>query len=138
MSSYFEISVKHVMRKQVIKNMLIDRLVDDDLLDDCTGKKSWFRWWFGQCCCQIKQLEIQKEINRRNWSHWACNNILVKVMQQQRISPDMIRLKLKASEPSWAFWYNNGARTLSLQIKIVCITNICTESAVHPETHLPH
>ena len=30
------LDVKHAMRKQEIKNMLIDRLVDDDLLDSFT------------------------------------------------------------------------------------------------------
>ena len=34
LANYFEISVKHAMRKQVIKNVLIDRLVSDDLFDE--------------------------------------------------------------------------------------------------------
>ena len=34
LAQYVELQVKHTMRKQVIKNILIDRLVDDDLLDE--------------------------------------------------------------------------------------------------------
>ena len=33
LAQYLELKVKHAIRKQVIKNILIDRLVDDDLLD---------------------------------------------------------------------------------------------------------
>ena len=34
LAQYLEIQVIHAMRKQVIENILIDRLVDDDLLDE--------------------------------------------------------------------------------------------------------
>ena len=33
LAQYLNVQVKHAMRKQEIKNMLIDRLVEDDLLD---------------------------------------------------------------------------------------------------------
>ena len=34
LAQYLDLEVKHAMRKQVIKNILIDRVVDDDLLHE--------------------------------------------------------------------------------------------------------
>ena len=34
LAQFFDLDVKHAMRKQAIKNMLIDRLVEDDLLEE--------------------------------------------------------------------------------------------------------
>ena len=40
LATYLLIGLKHAMRKQEIKNMLIDRLVSDDLLDkECLDNK---------------------------------------------------------------------------------------------------
>ena len=56
------LDVKHAMRKQEIKNMLIDRLVDDDVLDAfCLDHKVLVDDGTDNAV-KLKQLEIQKEI----------------------------------------------------------------------------
>ena len=54
--------VKHAMRKQEIKNMLIDRLVDDDLLDSFKLDNKVLIDDGTDNAVKLKQLEIQKEI----------------------------------------------------------------------------
>ena len=55
-----ELEVKHAMRKQVIKNMLIDRLVDDDLLDEFYLEEKVDLQDESDSTVKLKQLEIQK------------------------------------------------------------------------------
>ncbi|XP_071824592.1 uncharacterized protein [Apostichopus japonicus] len=59
---YLEIEVKHAMRKQVIKNTLIDRLVADDLLDEKCLENKVEILDSSDSAVKLKQLEIQKEI----------------------------------------------------------------------------
>ena len=62
LAAYLEIDVKHAMRKQVIKNMLIDRLVTDDLLgQECLENKIEILD-SSDSAIKLKQLEIQKEL----------------------------------------------------------------------------
>ena len=62
LAAYFGIQVKHAMRKQEIKNMLIDRLVADDLLDEeCLENKVEILDSLDSAV-KLKQLEIQREI----------------------------------------------------------------------------
>ena len=57
-----KLDVKHAMRKQEIKNMLIDRLVDDDVLDGfCLDHKVLVDDG-SESTVKLKQLEIQKEM----------------------------------------------------------------------------
>ena len=56
------VEAKHAMRKQEIKNILIDRLVDDDLLDAfCLDHKVLVDDG-SESTVKLKQLEIQKEM----------------------------------------------------------------------------
>ena len=62
LAAYLGIQVKHAMRKQEIKNVLIDHLVADDLLDkECLDNKveSLDR---SDSAVKLKQLKIQKVI----------------------------------------------------------------------------
>ncbi|PIK60809.1 hypothetical protein BSL78_02290 [Apostichopus japonicus] len=59
---YLEIEVKHAMRKQVIKNTLIDRLVADDLLDEECLENKVEILDSSDSALKLKQLEIQKEV----------------------------------------------------------------------------
>ena len=60
--AYFGIQVKHAMRKQEIKKMLIDRLVADDFLDEeCLENKIEILDSLDSAV-NFKQLEIQREI----------------------------------------------------------------------------
>ena len=56
------LDVKHAMRKQEIKNMLIDRLVDDDLLDSFNLDNKVLIDDASDSAVKLKQLEIQKEM----------------------------------------------------------------------------
>ena len=56
------LDVKHAMRKQETKNMLIDRLVDDDLLDSFNLDNKVLIDDSTDNAVKLKQLEIQKEI----------------------------------------------------------------------------
>ena len=62
LAQYLELEVKHAMRKQVIKNMLIDRLVDDDLLDQFYLEEKVDLQDDSDSAVRLKQLEIQKEM----------------------------------------------------------------------------
>ena len=57
-----KLDVKHAMRKEEIKNMLIDRLVDDDLLDSFNLDNKVLIDDSSDSAVRLKQLEIQKEI----------------------------------------------------------------------------
>ena len=89
LAKYLDLDVKHAMRKQVIKNMLIDSLVEDDLLDefdldnkiDVEGSDTKFKE------LQIKeQLQMQKEIE------------LAKLQMQEKERLD----KLAFEQQKWA------------------------------------
>ena len=56
------LDVKHAMHKQEIKNMLIDRLVDDDLLDSFNLDNKVLIDDSSDSTVKLKQLEIQKEM----------------------------------------------------------------------------
>ena len=56
------LDVKHAMRKQEIKNMLIDRLVDDDLLDSFNLDNKVLVDDGSESSVKLKQLEIQREM----------------------------------------------------------------------------
>ena len=56
------LDVKHAMRKQEIKNMLIDRLVDDDLLDSFNLDNKVLIDDGSDSAVKLKQLEIQREM----------------------------------------------------------------------------
>ena len=62
LAQYLELEVKHAMRKQVIKNILIDRLVDDDLLDEFYLEEKVDLQDESDSAVNLKQLEIQKEM----------------------------------------------------------------------------
>ena len=62
LAQYLELEVKHAMRKQVIKNILIDRLVDDDLLDQFYLEEKVDLQDESDSTAKLKQLEIQREI----------------------------------------------------------------------------
>ena len=63
LAQYLDLEVKHAMRKQVIKNILIDRLVDDDLLDEFyLEEKVDLLQDESDNAVKLKQLEIQKEM----------------------------------------------------------------------------
>ena len=57
-----KLEVKHAMRKQEIKNMLIDRLVDDDLLDSFSLDNKVLFDDSSDSAVRLKQLEIQREM----------------------------------------------------------------------------
>ena len=60
LAAYFGIQVKHAMRKQEIKKMLIDRLAADDFLDEeCLENKIEILDNLDYVV-KLKQLEIQK------------------------------------------------------------------------------
>ena len=60
LATYLGMEVKHAMRKQEIKNMLIHRLVADDLLDqECLDNKADILD-SSDSAVKLKQLEIQK------------------------------------------------------------------------------
>ena len=62
LATLLEIDVKHAMRKQVIKNMLINRLVADDSLNkECLENKIEILD-SSDSAVKLKQLEIQKVI----------------------------------------------------------------------------
>ena len=56
------LDVKHVMRKQEIKNILIDRLVADDLLDEECLENKVEILDSSDAAVKLKQLEIQEKI----------------------------------------------------------------------------
>ena len=62
LAQYLELEVKHAMCKHVIKNILIDRLVDDDLLDKFYLEEKVDLQDESDSTVKLKQLEIQKEI----------------------------------------------------------------------------
>ena len=62
LAQYLELQVQHAMRKQVIKNILIDRLVDDDLLDEFYLEEKVDLQDESDSAVKLKQLEIQKEM----------------------------------------------------------------------------
>ena len=57
-----KLEVKHATRKQEIKNMLIDRLVDDDLLDSFSLDNKVLIDDSSDSAVRLKQLEIQREM----------------------------------------------------------------------------
>ena len=60
LATYLGIDVKHAMRKQEIKSMLIDRLVADDLLDEvCMDNKADILD-SSDSAVKLKRLEMQK------------------------------------------------------------------------------
>ncbi len=68
LANYLEISFKHSMRKQVIKNVLIDRLVDDDLFDDSVlDNKSEMDDDSENVAVKLKQLvKLKKNLKWKN------------------------------------------------------------------------
>ena len=62
LAQYLNVEVKHAMRKQEIKNILIDRLVEDDLLDGFCLDHKVIVDDGSDNAVKLKQLEIQKEI----------------------------------------------------------------------------
>ena len=62
LAQYLELEVKHARRKQVIKNILIDRLVDDELLDQFYLEEKVDLQDESDSAFKLKQLEIQKEM----------------------------------------------------------------------------
>ena len=62
LAQYLELEVKHAMRKQVIKNMLIDRLVEDDIWDESYLDNKIDMDDVTDNAIKLKQMEMQKEI----------------------------------------------------------------------------
>ena len=62
LAKYLNLDVKHAMRKQEIKNMLIDRLVEDDLLDQFDLDNKIEIEDGADSAVKIKQLELQQEM----------------------------------------------------------------------------
>ena len=62
LAQYLELEVEHAMLKQVIKNILIDLLVDDDLLDQFHLEEKVEVQDESDSAVKLKQLEIQKEM----------------------------------------------------------------------------
>ncbi|PIK39427.1 hypothetical protein BSL78_23727 [Apostichopus japonicus] len=62
LAKYYSLGVKQATRKQVVKNGMIDVLVDEEILDEsCLGKKGEILTEIGGDAVQLKQLEIEKE-----------------------------------------------------------------------------
>ena len=63
LAQYLDLEVKHAMRKQVIKNILIDRLVEDDLLDEFDlDNKIEIEDDGADSAVKLKRLELQQEM----------------------------------------------------------------------------
>ena len=62
MTMYLNLGVRHAMRKQDIKNMLINRLVDDDFLGEFYLDNMVDIGEASDSAVKLKQLEIQKEM----------------------------------------------------------------------------
>ena len=64
LAAYLGIEVKHAMRKQVIKNTLIDRLVTEDLLDEeCLKNKVEIL----DSSDELPKLQIQEQERRERF-----------------------------------------------------------------------
>ncbi|PIK59693.1 putative zinc finger protein [Apostichopus japonicus] len=62
LAKYYSLGVKQETRKQVVKNGLIDVLVDEEILDEsCLGKKVEILTEIARDAVQLKQLEIEME-----------------------------------------------------------------------------
>ena len=61
LAQYLELEVKHAMRKQEIKNKLIDRLVEDDLLDEFDLDNK-IEDDGADSAVKLKRLELQQEM----------------------------------------------------------------------------
>ena len=69
LAQYLNVEVKHAMRKQEIKNILIVRLVEDDLLDGFyLDHKVLIDHGSADNAVKLKQLDIQKEMEMANWN----------------------------------------------------------------------
>ena len=80
-----KLDVKHAMRKQEIKNMLIDRLVDDDVLDGfCLDHKVLIDD-SSDSMVKLKQLEIQQEMEMAKLQLEKEKLELEKAMKQQEL-----------------------------------------------------
>ena len=86
LAQYLELEVKHVMRKQVIQNILIDRLEDDDLLDQFYLEEKVDLQDESDNAFKLKQLEIQKDIE------------LAKLQMQQRELDAKLQMEQKERE----------------------------------------
>ena len=62
LAAYFGIQLKHALRNQEIKNMLIDLLVTDDLLDEECLENKVEILDSSDAAVKLKQLEIQGKI----------------------------------------------------------------------------
>ena len=63
LAMHLNLQVKHAMRKQEIKNKLIDRLVEDDLLDEFDlDNKIEIEDDGADSAVKLKRLELQQEI----------------------------------------------------------------------------
>ena len=63
LSTYYELGFKQNKRKQVIKNALIDVLVEEELLDEaCLDKKKEVQTQFEGDVVKLKELEIKAQI----------------------------------------------------------------------------
>ena len=62
LAKHLNLEVKHAMRKQVIKNMLIDRLVEDDLLSEFDLDNKIDLDDGADSAVKLKQLEFQQEM----------------------------------------------------------------------------
>ena len=61
LAQFYELEVKHSMRKQIIKNKLIDHLVEEDLLgEECSERKVDIDDG-SDSAVKLKQLEIKEK-----------------------------------------------------------------------------
>ena len=81
LAAYFGIQVKHAMRKQAIKNMLFDRLVADNFLDEESSENKIEILDSSDSAVKLQQLGIQKEIE------------LAKLQMQEQESQEKLHLE---------------------------------------------
>ncbi|XP_072046476.1 uncharacterized protein [Amphiura filiformis] len=93
---YIELDIKQAMRKQVIKNALIDVSVGDDLLDEkYLDKKMEVQIQVGVDVVKLKQLEMQQEIEMQKLKIVEQESMAKLKMEEAKLKMEEEKLKME-------------------------------------------
>ena len=110
-----KLDVKHAMRKQEIKNMLIDRLLDDDVLDGFCLDHKVLVDDSSESTVKLKQLEIQKEMEMAKLQLEKEKLQMEKVFKQQELDT---KLQMEPEEREDRLAMEERIKTKEIEAKV--------------------